>query len=97
MVKLGKTYNNLMVDLKASNIKLVDRSVRIIMNATDVDSSIARVTLEKASMNCKLAIMMIKTGLDAVEAEKALYENEGRLKQAMKSLSKSGESGKAIL
>lgn len=86
MVKLGKTYNNLMVDLKASNIKLVDRSVRIIMRATDVDSSTATEVLEKASMNCKLAIMMIKTGLGALEAEKALNENEGRLKQAITSL-----------
>ena len=86
MVKLGKTYNNLMVDLKASNIKLLDRSVRIIMNTTDVDASTAAATLEKASMNCKLAIMMIKTGLDAKEAEQALHVNGGRLKQAILSL-----------
>lgn len=86
MVKLGKTYNNLMVDLKASNIKLVDRSVRIIVNTTGVDSSTAAATLEKASMNCKLAIMMIKTGLSAGEAEKALTVHEGSLKQAVRSL-----------
>lgn len=83
MVKLGKTYNNLMVDLKASNVKLLDRSIRIIMNTTDVDASTAAATLEKASMNCKLAIMMIKTGLDAKEAEQALHANGGRLKQAI--------------
>ena len=86
MVKLGKTYNNLMVDLKASNIKLVDRSVRIIMNTTDVDSSTAHIMLVKASMNCKLAIMMIKTGLDAKEAEKVLNNNSGSLKRAIQSL-----------
>lgn len=86
MVKLGKTYNNLMVDLKASNIKLVDRSIRIIMNTTGVEASTAAETLEKASMNCKLAIMMIKTGLDAKEAEQALNANGGRLKQAISSL-----------
>lgn len=85
MVKLGKTYNNLMVDLKASNIKLVDRSIRIIMRTTGVDSSTAAVTLEKASMNCKLAIMMIKSGLDASEAERALAEHEGSLKKAVRS------------
>lgn len=85
MVKLGKTYNNLMVDLKASNVKLLDRSIRIIMNTTDVDASTAAATLEKASMNCKLAIMMIKTGLDAKEAEQALHANGGRLKQAIMS------------
>ncbi|MEK4248769.1 N-acetylmuramic acid 6-phosphate etherase [Paenibacillus sp. FSL W7-1287] len=83
MVKLGKTYNNLMVDLKASNIKLVDRSVRIIMRATGVDSTTASDTLTKASMNCKLAIMMIKTGLDAQEAEQQLAQHNGRLKEAI--------------
>ncbi|AIQ24828.1 N-acetylmuramic acid 6-phosphate etherase [Paenibacillus sp. FSL E2-8871] len=86
MVKLGKTYNNLMVDLKASNFKLVDRSIRIIMNTTGVDTSTAAETLEKASMNCKLAIMMIKSGLDAKEAEQVLNANGGRLKQAISSL-----------
>ncbi len=86
MVKLGKTYNNLMVDLKASNIKLVDRSIRIIMSTTDVDASTAAEALEQASMNCKLAIMMIKTGLEAREAEQALNANGGRLKQAILSL-----------
>ncbi|MEK3903754.1 MULTISPECIES: N-acetylmuramic acid 6-phosphate etherase [unclassified Paenibacillus] len=86
MVKLGKTYNNLMVDLKASNYKLVDRSLRIIMNTTGVDTQAASETLEKAGMNCKLAIMMIKTGLDAKAAEEALEANGGRLKQAILSL-----------
>lgn len=84
MVKLGKTYNNLMVDLKASNIKLVDRSIRIIMDTTGVDSTTASATLDKASMNCKLAIMMIKTGLDVSEAEKLLVEHKGRLKHAIR-------------
>ena len=86
MVKLGKTYNNLMVDLKASNIKLVDRSIRIIMNTTGVDFETAQQKLQEASKNCKLAIMMVKTGLDAVEAERVLVENGGRLKLAINSL-----------
>ncbi|WP_442601778.1 N-acetylmuramic acid 6-phosphate etherase [Paenibacillus sp. KN14-4R] len=88
MVKLGKTYNNLMVDLKASNIKLRDRSVRIIREATGVNQETASTYLESASMSCKLAIMMIKTGLDAVEAEKLLNESEGSLKTAIRSFSK---------
>ncbi|NMO97059.1 N-acetylmuramic acid 6-phosphate etherase [Paenibacillus lemnae] len=85
MVKLGKTYNNLMVDLKASNIKLYDRSVRIIKTATGVDDATATRYLESASMNCKLAIMMIKTGLDQTQAEDMLKQNEGRLKKAIQS------------
>lgn len=88
MVKLGKTYNNLMVDLKASNIKLYDRSVRIIQAATGVDDKTAIAYLESASMSCKLAIMMIKTGLDAAKAEQALEESEGSLKKAFAQLQK---------
>ncbi|MGO4274922.1 N-acetylmuramic acid 6-phosphate etherase [Paenibacillus sp. TAF58] len=88
MVKLGKTYNNLMVDMKANNIKLYDRSVRIIRAATGVDEECAITHLESASMNCKLAIMMIKTGLDAAEAERALNQCDGRLKTAIRTFSK---------
>ncbi|WP_339264705.1 N-acetylmuramic acid 6-phosphate etherase [Paenibacillus sp. FSL K6-1330] len=89
MVKLGKTYNNLMVDLKASNIKLYDRSVRIIRAATGVDDKTAIAYLESASMSSKLAIMMIKTGLDAEKAKQVLNENEGSLKKAFAQLQKS--------
>ncbi|MFD0692564.1 N-acetylmuramic acid 6-phosphate etherase [Paenibacillus sp. GCM10027628] len=88
MVKLGKTYNNLMVDMKASNNKLYDRSVRIIQAATGVDEVTATSHLESASMNCKLAIMMIKTGLDAGEAQRVLAECDGSLKAAIRSFSK---------
>lgn len=83
MVKLGKTYNNLMVDLKASNNKLYDRSVRIIMKATGVESAVAVEYLEKASMSCKLAIMMLESGLDAEASELALERANGYLKQAI--------------
>ncbi|CAH0119648.1 MULTISPECIES: N-acetylmuramic acid 6-phosphate etherase [unclassified Paenibacillus] len=88
MVKLGKTYNNLMVDLKASNNKLYDRSIRIIKAATGADSETAIHFLEKASMNCKLAIMMMKTGLDAESAERALGQHDGKLKAAIRSCMK---------
>lgn len=86
MVKLGKTYNNLMVDLKASNVKLVDRSIRIIMSTTGVDFETAKQKLEEASNNCKLAIMMVITGLGAKEAERVLAIHGGRLKLAIKSV-----------
>ncbi|RKP52955.1 N-acetylmuramic acid 6-phosphate etherase [Cohnella endophytica] len=90
MVKLGKTYNNLMVDLKASNNKLNDRSVRIVRTATGVDSETAEQYLKKASMSCKLAIMMIITGLNAKEAEQELENSEGNLKAAIRSCTKIG-------
>jgi N-acetylmuramic acid 6-phosphate etherase len=88
MVKLGKTYNNLMVDFKASNIKLRDRSVRMIKFATGVDTDTAASYLETASMNCKLAIMMILTGMDASAAEQALDQCDGSLKKAIRTYSK---------
>ncbi|MEF2245037.1 N-acetylmuramic acid 6-phosphate etherase [Paenibacillus sp. IITD108] len=83
MVKLGKTYNNLMVDLKASNKKLYDRSIRIVRNVTAVDYDTAASYLEQAALSSKLAIMMIKTGLDADAAKQQLELHEGRLKQAI--------------
>jgi N-acetylmuramic acid 6-phosphate etherase len=88
MVKLGKVYNNLMVDLRASNLKLNDRSVRIIQSATGVDAETANQYLHKAAMSCKLAIMMIKTGLNADEAERALDQCKGSLKTAIRMFSK---------
>ncbi|WP_276355298.1 N-acetylmuramic acid 6-phosphate etherase [Cohnella caldifontis] len=90
MVKLGKVYNNLMVDLKASNQKLEDRTIRILQIATGIDAESAKAVLEKASMNCKLAIMMIETGLPAPEAQAALDRSGGNLKAAIRAYSKVG-------
>ncbi len=83
MVKLGKTYNNLMVDLKASNLKLFDRSVRIIKEATGADTEMATEFLQKASMSCKLAIMMLQSGLGKEAAQQVLDQNQGNLKKAI--------------
>lgn len=84
MVKLGKTYNNLMVDMKASNKKLYDRAVRMIRTTTGVDHDTAKDTLQKSDMDCKLAIMMIKSGLQADEARKVLSDCGGSLKRAIR-------------
>ncbi|MNN81010.1 N-acetylmuramic acid 6-phosphate etherase [compost metagenome] len=73
-----------MVDLKASNKKLVDRSVRIIRTVTAVDEETAADYLRHASMNCKVAVMMIKSGLEREEAERALEACDGRLKAALR-------------
>jgi N-acetylmuramic acid 6-phosphate etherase len=88
MVKLGKTYNNLMVDLKASNKKLFDRSLRIIRTATDADEVTAEKYLREASLDSKLAIMMIKSGLGALDAKRVLTESGGNLKRAIRACSK---------
>jgi N-acetylmuramic acid 6-phosphate etherase len=77
MIRLGKTYGNLMVDLKATNNKLVDRSQRIVMEVTGVSRDDATALLERAGKSVKIAIVMQKRGVSKVEAERLLDENGG--------------------
>ena len=72
MIKLGKVYGNLMVDVKASNKKLEERAKRIVMAGANCDRSIAEITLTKAGGSVRLAIFMLLSGLNAVEAEKQM-------------------------
>ena len=76
-----------MVDLRATNRKLQDRSVRIITAATGAEREAAEEYLHLAGGKVKTAIMMYLSGLDASEAEKALDARGGRLKQALKDIS----------
>jgi N-acetylmuramic acid 6-phosphate etherase len=80
MVKLGKSYGNLMVDLTATNTKLVDRSERILMETTGVDRPAARAALDAAGASVKVAIVMLRRGLPRAEAEKLLTEHQGKLR-----------------
>lgn len=84
MIKLGKVYNNLMVDLKASNSKLYDRSIRIVREVTGVSEAQAAETLQKADLHVKTAILMLETGTDAPAATALLKRHEGRLKAAIR-------------
>ena len=72
MIKLGKVYGNLMVDVKASNKKLEERAKRIVMAGANCDRSIAERTLTKAGGSVRLAIFMLLSGLEVVEAEKQM-------------------------
>lgn len=83
MIKLGKVYGNMMVDLKASNKKLNDRSIRIIKSVTGVDDSVAEEYLHKADKNTKLAIMSILSGKNIEESQQLLDSNQGYLKKAL--------------
>ena len=83
MIKMGKVYGNLMVDLKASNQKLEDRARRLIMHATGVEADTAGEYLKKAGSHAKLAILMIETGLESGEAELLLDRCSGRLAEAI--------------
>lgn len=84
MILMGKCYQNLMVDVQASNEKLKARAIRIVMQATDCDKALAEETLKQADQNAKLAIMMILSGLDRAQAEALLEKHHGKLQLALK-------------
>jgi len=80
MIRIGKTYGNLMVDLRAWNDKLVDRSQRIVMEAAGVDRSAARSAIQAAEGSVKTAIVMARRGVAKAEAERLLAEHAGKLR-----------------
>jgi N-acetylmuramic acid 6-phosphate etherase len=84
MIRLGKTYGNLMVDLRATNNKLVDRSQRIVMEVTGVSREDATRLIELAGKSVKLAIVMQKKGVSREEAEKLLVDNAGVVRRVTK-------------
>lgn len=87
MVRMGKAYKNLMVDVKATNAKLKDRAVRITMKAIGVDRAEAEERLAKANGSIKCAIVMKEAGVDYERAKKALDEENGFVRKAIENLS----------
>lgn len=83
MVRLGKVYGNLMVDLRATNSKLRDRALRIVATLTELPREEAGALLEKAGGHVKLAIVMHRKQLDAVAAQQRLDQAAGNLRQAL--------------
>ena len=83
MIKTGKVYENLMVDLQVKNVKLKDRAERIIMNVIDLDRYAADKLLKKANGNVKTAIVMHKLHTDYEEARKKLDEYEGFVRKVL--------------
>ena len=83
MVKLGKVYGNLMVDLMAVNDKLVDRGTRIISQVTALDYESAKSKLFKAEKSVKTAIVMEKLNCSLVEARKKLDNANGLLRKVI--------------
>jgi N-acetylmuramic acid 6-phosphate etherase len=80
MIRLGKTWGNLMVDLRAWNDKLVDRSRRIIMETTGLDREQAGAVLEAAGGSVKTAIVMARCSVDRAAAERLVDQHAGRLR-----------------
>ena len=83
MVRLGKTYGNLMVDLRATNAKLRDRAVRIVQAVTGVGTEAAVEALQATGWNAKLACLIACSGQDLTTAVPALEAAGGRLRQAL--------------
>ena len=83
MIKLGKVYGNLMVDVKPSNEKLIRRCVTIVCNATGCDDATATAALEKCGYRPKTAIIMILCGVEAEEALALLDKADGRVAKVL--------------
>ena len=83
MIKLGKTYTNLMVDVNASNEKLKARAQRIVIEATGCDINTAKTTLISTHYRAKTAILCILADIDASRATDLLAQHEGYLRRAL--------------
>jgi len=83
MVRLGKVYENLMVDLRTTNDKLRDRAARIVSMLTDLDRASCFTLLARASGSVKHAVVMQRRGCSLEEAERRLKAAEGRLREAL--------------
>ena len=83
MVRIGKTYGNLMVDLRATNNKLVNRSLRILMGFTNLPREEAEAVLEECNGELKTAIVHAKRGVSPETARELLKEKDGHLRQVL--------------
>ena len=83
MIKLGKVYGNLMVDVKPSNEKLIRRCVTIVCAAAECDEATATAALEACQYRPKIAIVMVRRGIGAEEARDLLDRAEGRVAKVL--------------
>ena len=86
MIKLGKVYGNLMVDVKTSNKKLIERAKKIVCDATGINYKEAEKYLIETDYDVKLAIFMVISTLDKNTAKKKLEESKGYISTAIKNL-----------
>jgi N-acetylmuramic acid 6-phosphate etherase len=86
MIKNGKVFKNLMVDVQATNIKLIERKKIIVMDATGADRETVQEVLEKTNGNVKLSIVMLLSDATLETAQKALQASKGNVREALKAL-----------
>jgi N-acetylmuramic acid 6-phosphate etherase len=82
-IRVGKAYENMMVDLLANSQKLVERGRRTVMTATGCDYDAAAHAIEAAGKSVKTAIVMVKLGCSRTEAERRLEEAGGFVRAAL--------------
>lgn len=83
MILIGKCYQNLMVDVQASNEKLQARAIRIVMQATECEKQVAEEALRQSHGNAKTAILMILANLNYTEASACLERHHGKLQSVL--------------
>ncbi len=83
MIRIGKVYKNLMIDLTPVNKKLVERSKNLIMRATDCDRETAEAAFEGSGKKPKIAIVMVLLGIDAKGATELVKKHDGHLSSAI--------------
>ena len=88
MIRLGKTYGNLMVDVKASNTKLKERALGIIMTIAACSREEAADALAAADGSAKLAVLHVLTGAPIAACEEMLAKRQGRLKETLRAARK---------
>ncbi|AHM72113.1 N-acetylmuramic acid 6-phosphate etherase [Yersinia hibernica] len=86
MIRSGKVYSNLMVDVEATNAKLVQRQVDIVVQATECSPEEAQEALNQCNRHCKTAIMMLLSGMSAEEASAILNKNKGFIRKALQEI-----------
>jgi N-acetylmuramic acid 6-phosphate etherase len=85
MIRLGKVYGNLMVDVRATNSKLRRRAARLVEQAADVDTATAERALLACEYDVKAAIAALRLGIDAEDARQRLARNNGHLRRVLDS------------
>ncbi len=83
MIRMGKVYENMMIDLQMTNKKLVERSKRIVMTITGISYKEATDYLKSAGGHVKTALVMIKAGVNADEAKERLQKSDGFVRKAI--------------
>lgn len=82
-VRTGRVYSNLRVDIEAKNTRWAERQIAIVMAAAGCTRAVAKAALEGGNQNCKTAVLMVLTGLDAWQAHELLTQNNGFIRVAL--------------